>query len=365
MCRGVQSYFSTVGGGSCWTCPSGYRRYSPTRPMDHPQACRTRWVPWWERAPTKPATFQRYSTGCEPGQFHVAMDGRAGSSCYACPPGFDRTHAFGLDTRKCWPKERCFNGSPAKQPPLKFSAGLPDPNWKDILGNLLGKEVSDWLELRPGVCAPEFDIGEAAKLDIKQFNVIILAMNNLGEELLEDIREGKRGNLKQLLETKRWSEAWAILEDTPAFRAFAETAREAGNRSVSVGVAGDFQVGVGLNSEFGLAIDLVDERVKPYESVGLSKGVSLGVDIVINVGVWQGAFESSCAQGFTASAGAVVSLGGGVWYSYYDLEKQKQPQLLGVTRAAGLGLGWEGGEYNEVCTWRLDEAFDALGPGRA
>ena len=62
------------------------------------------------------------------------------------------------------------------------------------------------------------------------------------------------------------------------------------------------------------------------------------------------AIRSYYAQGVTTSVSGVISLGGGVWYTYFDPNARAQEELAGFTFSAGIGLGVEYGEYNEVGT---------------
>ena len=334
-CKGKQSYFSTLRGGSCWSCPKGYKRASPTRRMDHAKACKKRKS---LRGPWTQAKFQKRAWGCPKGQFHMA---KRGGSCMKCPKGYKRIHAAGADTGRCRPVKRCDRGlRVAKQPPEK-----------NAFANLIGASSAK-------LCAPPFDIKAAARRDIKGYGFLPELMQNLTRELLTDVKKRRRTSLKKLFKAKRWQEAYAVLNDRPAFRALADAARAQGNRSISVGVVGDVQLLVGANGEIGIAIDLVDKKIKPYESAGISKGLAVGIESAVNVGIWKGSFESGYSQGFSTSVSAVVSIGAGVWYSYFHPRKG-QEHLLGVTVSAGAGVGAEIGEYNEVGTWLLAEVFAA------
>jgi hypothetical protein len=87
-CRGKQIYLSK---GSCYSCPQGYVRFSVTRKMTHPKACRERGF----SLNTTKASYKWESNGCAKGQFkHLGL-------CKVCPPGSSRKHALGLDTRFC------------------------------------------------------------------------------------------------------------------------------------------------------------------------------------------------------------------------------------------------------------------------
>ena len=87
-CSGKQIYLS---GGSCYSCPNGYRRYSPTRKMTHPKACTQR---GWGRKTTK-AKYAWELNGCQKGEFKYK------GYCMKCPSGTERIHAAGLDTGMC------------------------------------------------------------------------------------------------------------------------------------------------------------------------------------------------------------------------------------------------------------------------
>ena len=87
-CAGKQIYLSQ---GSCYSCPKGYRRYSPTRKMTHPKACTQRG--WGSK--TKKAKYAWEYNGCRKGEF------KHKGSCKKCPSGTKRIHAAGLDTGYC------------------------------------------------------------------------------------------------------------------------------------------------------------------------------------------------------------------------------------------------------------------------
>lgn len=87
-CRGKQIYLSQ---GSCYSCPEGYVRYSLTRKMTHPKACRKRGF----SLDGLGASYKWESNGCPKSQFkHLGV-------CKLCPPGSERKHVAGLDTRYC------------------------------------------------------------------------------------------------------------------------------------------------------------------------------------------------------------------------------------------------------------------------
>ena len=87
-CEGKQIYLS---GGSCYSCPRGYRRYSPTRKMTHPKACTKRGL----GTNTVRASYKWEFNGCLKDQF------KHKGYCKKCPQGATRLHVAGLDSGYC------------------------------------------------------------------------------------------------------------------------------------------------------------------------------------------------------------------------------------------------------------------------
>ncbi|GAA6153256.1 hypothetical protein [Pseudoteredinibacter isoporae] len=87
-CKGKQIYLSR---GACYSCPSGYRRFSPTRKMTHPKACTERGL----GRDTVKAKYLWQANGCKKGQF------KHKGYCKVCPESSKRIHVAGLDTGYC------------------------------------------------------------------------------------------------------------------------------------------------------------------------------------------------------------------------------------------------------------------------
>jgi hypothetical protein len=77
-CKGKKLYYSKVNGvKGCYTCPSGMKRTSPTRKMNHPKACVNR-----KGTNTyAKATFKGNVVTCKPSQL------KYNNECLACPKG--------------------------------------------------------------------------------------------------------------------------------------------------------------------------------------------------------------------------------------------------------------------------------------
>ncbi len=326
-CPGKQSYFSTLKGGSCWTCPSNYKRTA--RPMNHAKACKKRKSlsgPW------KRATYKSRAWGCPDGQFHMGPP--AGGRCMTCPAGYKRIAAAGADTGICKVERACDAGlRKAKAPPKN-----------QFIDSLVGSRKAK-------VCAAPFDVKAAFRRDMVKFNTLKSPGVDFIEAVLGD--KPKFRSLKRAIKQQRYGEAFKVMEQFVGFSAFVNKVRRNGFDSLSVGFGSDIQIGVGGNGEVGFAVDLRNERVVGYESLGFTKGLSIGVDSGVTIGLWKGGFESGYTQGFTGSVGGVVSAGMGLWYTYYDPKQARgrgQERLAGLTFTGGVGLGIEYGEYNEVGT---------------
>jgi len=87
-CAGKQIYLS---GGSCYSCPTNYRRFSPTRKMTHPKACTQRGI----GTKKVKARYKWQANGCPKRQF------KHKGYCKACPEGTKRMHVAGLDSGYC------------------------------------------------------------------------------------------------------------------------------------------------------------------------------------------------------------------------------------------------------------------------
>lgn len=89
-CEGMQVYIS---GTKCYECPNGYKRYSFTRKMTHPEACIERGLGFGKDKTV--ATYVWGANGCPRYQFKYK------GICLKCPAGTSREHVAGIDTGQC------------------------------------------------------------------------------------------------------------------------------------------------------------------------------------------------------------------------------------------------------------------------
>lgn len=92
-CPGKQSYRSD---GGCYSCPTGYKRASLGRKMNHPKACQSRGLPKHSYIPAKfEYKLDLTPLPCPSGQF------KHNGYCKSCPEGSKRVHFLGADTGYC------------------------------------------------------------------------------------------------------------------------------------------------------------------------------------------------------------------------------------------------------------------------
>ncbi len=99
-CDGKQLYFSARNGGECWQCPNGFGRNAAML-VTSDKACAQRnsfGAPKIIKGPFRSATYVRSVWGCPADQFHMAKDG---GSCMTCPSGYRRSQVLGIDSQSC------------------------------------------------------------------------------------------------------------------------------------------------------------------------------------------------------------------------------------------------------------------------
>lgn len=330
-CKGKQLYLSD---GNCYRCPDNYKRSNITRKMaGDPQACEKR---GFNTKEYKPATLARDAFGCPAGQF--THKGR----CKSCPANSRRVHVAGLDTGSCNVDKasECIGTLRlAKQPPV----GLLQK-----LGNLAGFKSEK-------ICAPRFDIKAFALAAVDDVgSPLFTAAKTLARRLKGNDKDTQQ-KLEQMradIEKGQLDKAFQTLLSFDEFGLLVEAASAAHNFSISVGFAKDWSLGVGTNSERGIAMDYGGGQMfqkKRYETKGFSKGLSAGVDFALVVGVWGGSFQSGPAQGIVVDVKGTEGISAAAWTTYYSAA-EGQERLLGFSVGAGGGLSLELGEYNEVYT---------------
>lgn len=325
-CPGKNSHFSPRNGGECWSCPSGYKRTAQF--INGKKACAKKFV----TGPYSRAKYQRSVWGCPKGQFHTLKDG---GSCWSCPKGYKRISVAGVDSYMCdIPNKYQCDG------PLKV-AKLPP--FENPLANLLGSK-------KVKVCGINKSIAKQAGKDLKNMAEIYYYADQLHKDLTRGTVAAKM--IYNGLLRKKWPKVMDTIKTLDSYKNLLRVAQESENKTITVGLAGDIQAIIGSNIEFGIAINTDGSGgFKPYRTAGFTKGVAIGADLGITVGLWRAPSHriDGPAQGIAASLGGTYSGGAGVWYSYYSPGTRGQ-EYLGFTITGGAGLGLEVGEYNEVWT---------------
>lgn len=348
-CKGKNLYYSKVNGKkSCYSCPKGYTRFSPTRKMNHAKACTKRQS--GKNAYKRAKKVGNIVKSCPSGQFKYK------GSCRSCPAKTKRMHVAGLDNGYCKVerKYQCNTG-------LVLHKSAPKTGW-DKAGNLLVPKYKKY-------CGIPFSLKQYGKdiLDTDANEDALEALKDLGRALTKKDRSTKRkvARYKKAIKEGRLQDSFEILQSFEEYQQLVDvlTATEAsasavGNAAqqftITAGFVVDGSAVFGYNYEWGTAIDFADRKVKKYKAHGLSKGISLSGAGGITLGVWKGAFRTGASQGY-AGGFDVGPIGHGVavWSDYYTPKRpggSNQPHFVGFTYNAGMGVGVEVGEYNEVYT---------------
>jgi len=348
-CKGKNLHYSKVKGvKACYSCPSGYTRYSPTRKMDHKKACTVRKVGKNKYAKAK--KVGNLVRKCGKGQFKYK------GSCSSCPSKTKRKHVAGLDSGYCKVEKpyRCNKG-------LRLHKSEPKTVWNK-LGNLMGLKHKKY-------CGMPFSLKQYGKdiLDSEENKDVIVALRDLGKAVTKNNKSTKRKwkRFKKAVKENRLQDAFGIITKFEEYGDLRDLLSQGDSSAVTVGNAArqftitvghvaDVSLGVGTSFEWGVALDFSEMKVKKYRSYTLSKGLSAGVDGSATIGVWKGAFKSSASQGYVGAVSAGVAGGGaGVWSDYYTPKRpggSNQPHFVGFSITGGVGAGFEIGEYGEAYT---------------
>lgn len=165
---------------------------------------------------------------------------------------------------------------------------------------------------------------------------------------------GRVQQIVRLLNAKAMDEAArAVLATNCATRAI-EVARRNGYQTMTVGVGGSGQFGLGVNSELGVAFDTADRYVPVgYATIGYTSGwgAALSGDLIVSFYKADSQGIAGDAQGFGYSGKALAGGGAAIWYDYSG-------RLAGASATGGIGVGGQIGVYNRVTT-------RVLGPRKA
>lgn len=315
-CKGKNLYFTPHKGGQCWSCPNGYKR--TLKPIHKGAgACTKR---GWGKQ-TKSSTYVRNSYGCPKGQFH-----RAGR-CLECPDAGVVRGFIGINPKgQCTTKAGCQAGLRVENEPPKVLTKIGRPfvaKCTDLPKNNTAKVLMSTFK------------GQIQDAQM---------MRTFAQRFLAEAATSRA--LKRALKDKDERAAVAAARRLPSFQRLEARARQAGYKTLTVGIGADVQVLVGANQEFGVAFDLLNAATGLYSTTGVSAGLALGVEANIGVGFWTTdlAGLAGYGRGVAISASAGASLGAASWFSYEPTVYQ------GTTYTAGGGAGIELGELNSALT---------------
>ena len=337
-CKGRQLYLSD---GACYECPDDYKRASLTRKMNHPDACQER---GFNKQVYTSATMIRDAFGCAPGQFLKF------NNCKSCPPHSKRIHIGGVDFGKC-KVDKAYHCMDDLVPTKLKPDGLITRT-----GNYVGAKIRKR-------CAPPFNINSFvghALID-SPAGPLMVALSSFSARLLLNDSEtrDKASRLRDAVKQLNIKKAWEILQTIDEFELLVQSAYDAGHFIITIGASVDGSLILGYEHEQGIAIDLVEGKLKGYTGSSLSKGIlSGGYDIGLTLGLWEGPFQTDYAQGWIVETNLEGGAGIGAWSSYFNPgapRSSRYQHLIGFTVSAGPGISFELGEYDEVYTKVISE----------
>lgn len=326
---------------ACWSCPTGFRGPG-LRDVKGPRACK--------RKATKLYTRVRYAgrpTGfgrCPRGAFlHIPT-----KACYVCPTNYRKTMAGIRSNRKCvrtLPAR--FTRALYRGRPSTAQCGGRNQRPCPVLAK--GRQCKpglkkNWLS---NTCVPSGPaaLRRSAQRTLNDLKPLFRGV--MASRYCQSFR-GRLDQLRVLLKTRNVRDLATLPQRDPCLKRLRAAAKSGGYRTFTVGIGGDIQLGVGVNSELGVAFD-VDLRRKPriFATLGWSAGwgASVGNDLVM--GFYKATNDRifGKAQGFVYAGKALGGGGAAIWYDMNG-------RLSGATAFVSAGVGGEVGVYNRVRTYQ-------------
>lgn len=185
-----------------------------------------------------------------------------------------------------------------------------------------------------------------------------LAVESLGKSFRDnDGRLYKK--LKKAIDNKDKKSAIKIIESQESFHLFRDAARDRDHETITVSVAADASLFVGLGVDIsGLAFDTEENKDDRNKVKWFSAGSgSVGISIAVGGNIVFGSFEppNYClggkSFGYTTAFGLAVDYSHTSWYDEkVDRKAIRTDLAMGFTNGFGLGLGVEAVEFNTANT---------------
>ncbi len=158
-----------------------------------------------------------------------------------------------------------------------------------------------------------------------------------------------RNNIKRLkiiLKTRNARQLADWPRREPCLRRLRAAAIRGGYKSFAIGIGGDIQFGIGVNSEIGVVFDVHLRRPpRVYATLGFLAGWggSVGNDLIVSLYKAPANRIGGRAHGLIYSGKALYGGGVAAWYDY-------NMRFSGVSAFVSAGVGGEVGVYNKIRT---------------
>ena len=160
----------------------------------------------------------------------------------------------------------------------------------------------------------------------------------------------QRELIRRMLDGQDLPSLQDLLLRDPCLERLRQAALSGGYNTFTIGLGGGLQLGLGVNTEIGVAFDVRDANPpRLFATVGYASGwgASVGGDFVMSFYRARNASIIGDGHGFLFSGSALAGGGAAIWYDY-------QGRLAGASAFASVGAGGNVGVYNRVTTVMLD-----------
>lgn len=316
---GSSAFYDPIEGGSCWTCPKGFKR--TVFSVKSGKACE-RWNNAFSISHSR--ATKRGKNGCDKG-FSDPIDG---GTCWTCPSGAKRT-VFSVKSDKA-----CELSTKA----LKRG------------NNNLGKQVNQLSASQKA----EFEriakqIEKAAQPAVDKVTELHkdLKNSNLSPQQFKTLlKANNTREIERRLNIDRVRNMFSNINisssiPTPSKVGGARQTSPPRFQTMSFGLVADASILFGGNIEEGIVVDLKDRSRKPevYLTAGWSIGASAGADASMVYGFWVDKDISGYGEGVTMAASYYAGMAVAFWWA--NSASDTPGKFLGFTLSPQFGAGAE------------------------
>lgn len=316
---GSSAFYDAIDGGSCWTCPKGYKR--TVFSVKSGKACEK-----WNSpiSISHSSATKRGKNGCDRG-FSDPIDG---GTCWTCPSGSKRTVYSVKSDKAC----------EATSKALKRG----DKNLGRQLNQLTESQKAEFEKIGK-------QIEKAAQPVVQKVDDLHKELKNSGltpQQFKNLLKANNTSEIERRLNIDKIRSSFNSINlsssiPTPAKIGGARQTSPPRFQTMSFGMVADASVLFGGNIEEGIVVDLKDRTRKPnkYLTAGWSIGASAGADASIVYGFWTDKDISGYGEGVTMSASYYAGMAVAFWWA--NSASSTPGKFLGFTVSPQFGSGVE------------------------